>query len=159
MGAKVTLTFGSLFDGIGGFIIALERAGMECLWRSEIDRFCNAQMEERHPDIPNLGDVRNVTKETAEPINLVCGGFPCTDLSVAGKRAGLAGEQSGLWFEFHRVIEELRPRWVIIENVPGLLSSWSSDDPPSDLQEGEEWETTETSDFWIIINAFAQVIC
>lgn len=116
-------TFGSLFDGIGGFTIAFERAGMECLWRSELDKFCNAQMEKRHPNIPNLGDVRNVTKDTAESVDLVCGGFPCTDLSVAGKRAGLAGEQSGLWYEFHRVIEELRPRWVVIENVRGLLSS------------------------------------
>lgn len=117
------MKFGSLFDGIGGFIIAFERAGMECLWSSENDKHCNAQMEKRYPNIPNLGDVRNVTKETAEPVSLICGGFPCQDLSVAGRREGLAGERSGLWFEFLRVITELSPEWVVIENVPGLLSS------------------------------------
>jgi len=115
--------FGSLFAGIGGFDLGLERAGMRCSWYAEIDQRCNDLMSERKPGIPNLGDVRNVTKETVEPVDVVCGGFPCQDLSIAGKRAGLAGERSGLWFEFHRVLAELGPQWAVVENVPGLLSS------------------------------------
>jgi DNA (cytosine-5)-methyltransferase 1 len=117
------LTFGSLFDGIYGFGLGFEDAGMRCLWRSEIDPSCNALMAQRRPDVPNLGDVRYVGRHNEEPVDLICGGFPCQDLSVAGKRAGLAGKRSGLWFEYHRVLDELRPQWVVIENVPGLLSS------------------------------------
>lgn len=124
----MTLTFGSLFAGIGGFDLGFERAGMSCAWRSEIDKGCNALVEKRRPHIKNLGDVRNVTKRRAGTADVVCGGFPCQDLSVAGKRKGLAGERSGLWFEFHRVIEECRPRWVVVENVPGLLSSQEGGD-------------------------------
>lgn len=122
------MKFGSLFDGIYGFGLGLERAGMECAWVSEIDKNCNALMERRRPNIPNLGDVRNVAKRNAKPVDVVCGGFPCQDLSVAGKRAGLAGERSGLWFQFHRVLASLEPRWVVVENVPGLLSSNSGRD-------------------------------
>ena len=117
------LTFGSLFDGIYGFGLGFERAGMRCLWRSEIDPNCNDLMAQRRPDVPNLGDVRNVGRHNACPVDVICGGFPCQDLSVAGKRAGLAGERSGLWFEYHRIVSEMLPKWVVIENVPGLLSS------------------------------------
>ena len=115
--------FISLFDGIYGFGLGFERAGMECVGRSEIDQHCNVLMDKRRPNIPNYGDVRNVTKENTPPADIICGGFPCQDISVAGKRAGLAGERSGMWYEYARIIEELRPRWVVIENVPGLLSS------------------------------------
>jgi DNA (cytosine-5)-methyltransferase 1 len=117
------LTFGSLFSGIGGFDLGFERAGMECRWQCEIDKAASGVLAHHWPGIPNTGDVRNVGRDTVESVDLICGGFPCQDLSVAGKRAGLAGERSGLWFEFHRVLSELRPRWVVIENVPGLLSS------------------------------------
>jgi len=73
--------------------------------------------------VPCIEDVRDVRRDTVAAVDLICGGFPCQDLSVAGKRAGLAGERSGLWFEFHRVLADLRPQWVVVENVPGLLSS------------------------------------
>jgi len=112
------MTFGSLFAGIGGFDLGLERAGMRALWRSEIDSQCNALTDERMPNIQNFGDVRNVTKRNAATPYVICGGFPCQDLSVAGKRAGLAGSRSGLWFEFYRVLTELGPQWAVIENVP-----------------------------------------
>lgn len=115
----------SLFSGIGGFDLALDRVGMECVSVCEIDKNAQAVLRRHFPNATLYDDVRKIGKETHErkSIDLVCGGFPCQDLSVAGKRAGLAGERSGLWFEFARVIDELEPRWVVIENVPGLLSS------------------------------------
>ena len=117
------ITAGSLFTGIGGFDLALERAGYVCEWQSETDKAAAALLERRFPGVKNLGDVRNVGAITAKPVDFICGGFPCQDLSIAGQRKGLAGERSGLWYEFARVIEELKPGWVLIENVPGLLSS------------------------------------
>jgi len=119
----MTLTFGSLFSGIGGFDLGLERAGLQCQWQVEIDEQCNNVLERHWPAVPQYGDVRECGRHNLTAVDLICGGFPCQDLSVAGKRAGLAGERSGLWFEFHRVVTELGPRWVVIENVPGLLSS------------------------------------
>jgi DNA (cytosine-5)-methyltransferase 1 len=117
------MKYGSLFTGICGFDLALSRAGMECSWQVEIDKNCQ-QVEERHyPNVKRYEDVKAVGKHNLAAVDLICGGFPCQDLSVAGKRAGLAGERSGLWTEFHRIIAELRPQWVVIENVPGLLSS------------------------------------
>jgi len=115
--------FGSLFSGIGGFDLSFERAGMECAWQCEIDAKARDVLRKHWPDVPIVEDVRDVGRDTVEPVDLICGGFPCQDLSVAGKRAGLAGERSGLWFEFARIVEELKPRWVVVENVPGLLSS------------------------------------
>jgi len=103
--------------------LGLERAGMACQWQVEIDPFCQKVLAKHWPDVRRYGDVRTVGRHNLEPVDLICGGFPCQDVSVAGKRQGLAGERSGLWYEFHRVLEELRPQWVVIENVPGLLSS------------------------------------
>ena len=117
-----TVKFASLFSGIGGFDLGLERAGMTCSWQCEIDKDARKVLASHWPTIPCYEDVRNVGKGR-EPVDLICGGFPCQDLSVAGKRAGLAGSRSGLWFEFARIIDELEPGWVVIENVPGLLSS------------------------------------
>lgn len=119
------MKFVSLFSGIGGFDLAFERAGMECHSVCEIDTAAQVILRRHFQQAKLYDDVRKVGKDTHErgSIDLVCGGFPCQDLSVAGKRAGLAGERSGLWFEFARVIDELEPQWVVIENVPGLLSS------------------------------------
>jgi len=116
------LTFGELFAGIGGFSVGFERAGMRCLWKAEIDARCQDVLRTHWPDVPNLGDVKHVGRDT-EPVDIICGGFPCQDVSIAGNRKGLAGERSGLWFEFHRILGELKPEWVVIENVTGLLSS------------------------------------
>lgn len=117
------LTFGSLFTGVGGFDLGFERAGMKCVWQCEIDKFANQVLNRRWKEVKRFQDVRNVGKNSAEQVDIIIGGFPCQDVSVAGRRAGFAGERSGLWFEFARVISELKPRWVVIENVPGLLSS------------------------------------
>jgi len=116
-----TMKYGSLFSGIGGFDIALNRAGFIPAWMCEIDKSCQNILKRHFEGVKIYDDVTTI--RNAEPVDLICGGFPCQDLSVAGKRAGLAGERSGLWFEFARVIDELEPKWVVIENVPGLLSS------------------------------------
>ncbi len=121
------MTFGSLFSGIGGFDLGLERAGMTCAWQVEYDRACRSVLERHWPTVERYDDVRTVGAGLAR-VDLVCGGFPCQDVSVAGQREGLAGERSGLWFEFRRVLEVTRPEWVLVENVPGLLSSHHGSD-------------------------------
>lgn len=116
------LTFGSLFTGVGGFDLGFERAGMRCLWQAEIDKYCREVLN-RHFEVPIVEDVRNVTRKTVSAVDVVCGGSPCQDVSIAGRRTGIHGERSGLFFEFIRVLEELKPGWFVFENVPGLLSS------------------------------------
>lgn len=114
----------SLFSGVGGFELGLQRAGIETVLQAEQDRLCLGVLERHWPDVKRVQDVRDVQKKTIKGRpDLIYGGFPCQDLSVAGKRAGLGGERSNLWFEFQRVLFELRPRWALIENVPGLLSN------------------------------------
>jgi DNA (cytosine-5)-methyltransferase 1 len=117
------MKFVSLFSGIGGFDLGFERSGMECVLQVEQDDFALQVLEKHWPNVLRMEDVHELNKTNAPAADLICGGFPCQDLSVAGRRAGLAGERSGLWWEFARIIGELRPRWVVIENVPGLLSS------------------------------------
>lgn len=118
-----TMKFISLFSGIGGFDLGFERAGMECVTQVEFDTKARGVLATHWSTVKQLEDVRHVGKRNLTAVDLICGGFPCQDVSVAGRRAGLAGERSGLWFEFLRIITELTPRWVIIENVPGLLHS------------------------------------
>jgi len=119
------MKFISLFSGIGGFDLAFENAGMESVAVCEIDKHAQAVLRRQFPHSELYTDVRNIGANTHAPktVDLICGGFPCQDLSIAGKRRGLAGDRSGLWFEFARIIDELEPSWVVIENVPGLLSS------------------------------------
>lgn len=116
------MNYGSLFSGIGGFDLGFDRAGLTCAWQCEIDKPCRMVLN-RHFGWRIYDDVRNLNSENAAKVDILCGGFPCQDVSIAGRRTGLAGERSGLWTEFARVIRELTPRIVIIENVPGLLSS------------------------------------
>jgi len=117
------LTHGSLFAGIGGFDLGFERAGIETVWTVEKDASCNQVLAAHWPNVRRHTDVKEVGKHNLSPVDIISGGFPCQDLSVAGRREGLAGERSGLWFEFARIIEEMAPQWVVVENVPGLLSS------------------------------------
>jgi len=117
------MTFGSLFSGIGGFDLGFERAGMECVWQVEINEQARRVLADHWPDVQRHDDVKTFNATIAVRPDLICGGFPCQDLSVAGKRAGLAGERSGLFYEFMRIVGEFAPEWVCIENVPGLLSS------------------------------------
>ncbi len=117
------LTFISLFAGIGGFDLALERAGAQCVAQVEIDAKARAVLRRHWPAVPQFDDVRTVGAHNLPAADIVCGGSPCQDLSVAGKRAGLDGERSGLFFQMIRVIDEIKPKFVIWENVPGALSS------------------------------------
>jgi DNA (cytosine-5)-methyltransferase 1 len=112
-----------LFSGIGGFSLGLERAGMRTAAFCEIDPKARLVLRKHWPDVPIFEDVAALTAaDMPEKIDVICGGFPCQDISLAGKGAGLAGERSGLWFQFHRLISEIRPSWVIIENVSALRS-------------------------------------
>lgn len=144
------VTFGSLFSGIGGFDLGFEQAGMSCQWQVEIDAKAQAILDRHWPEVRKFGDIRNVGQHNLRAADVICGGFPCQDLSVAGKRAGLSGRRSGLWFEFHRVIKELRPRWVVIENVPGLLSSNRGRDFAALLQGLEELRYSAS---WRVLDA------
>ena len=116
-----------LFSGIGGFSLGLERAGgFETVAFCEIEPYCRRVLKKHWPDVPCYEDVRTLTADTLRrdgiAVDVICGGFPCQDVSFAGKRAGLEGARSGLWREYARIIGELRPRFVIVENVPGLLN-------------------------------------
>lgn len=118
------LKVGSLFSGIGGLDLGLEQTGgFEVVWQSEIEPYPCAVLKHHWPDVPNHGDITKIDWSQVEPVDVLCGGFPCQDVSLAGKRAGVKdGTRSGLWSEFKFAISCLRPRYVLIENVPGLIS-------------------------------------
>lgn len=112
-----------LFAGIGGFTLGLERAGgFRPAGFVEIDRYCRQVLAKHWLRVPCWMDIRTVRSDELPAVDLICGGFPCTDLSVAGKGAGLDGEASGLWFEMARIIRDLRPTYVLVENVAVLAS-------------------------------------
>ena len=112
------MKLGSLFSGIGGLELGLERAlGATTVWQVEQDPYCLQVLEKHWPSARRYTDVRNVGAANLEPITLLSGGFPCQDLSGAGRGEGLSGARSGLWYEMLRITDELRPRWLVIENV------------------------------------------
>lgn len=118
------MTIGSLFSGIGGLELGLERAGLgPVLFQVEIDPFCRAVLAKHWPNVTRFEDVREVGPELPR-VDLLCGGFPCQDVSSAGNRAGLSGAKSGLWREFRRVVETMRPAWVAVENVYSGKALW-----------------------------------
>ncbi len=121
----MSLTIGSLFSGIGGLELGLEWAGLgPVLWQVENDPFCLAVLEKHWPDAKRWKDVRTVRASQLAKVDLICGGFPCQDVSSAGKRAGLQGEKSGLWWEFVRVVKAAKPACVVVENVASGTSRW-----------------------------------
>jgi DNA (cytosine-5)-methyltransferase 1 len=114
----------------GGFDGGFEAAGMRCRWQVEINDACNRVLERHWPEVRKYRDIKEVDGCQLEPVEIICAGFPCQDLSIAGKRNGLKGERSGLFFEVVRIIREMRektnglyPAFLVLENVPGLLSS------------------------------------
>lgn len=134
------LTLGSLFSGIGGFELGFERTGkIQTIWQVEIDAYCRRVLAKHWPTVQRFADIRECCGHSAENprwryhsefcdkkyrlpyADILCGGFPCQDISNAGKRAGIGGERSGLWSEYARIIRELRPRYVVVENVAALL--------------------------------------
>ena len=129
------ITLGSLFDGIGGFPLAAARVGIKTVWSSEIEPFPLAVTARRFPSMVNKGDITKLNGKLLFPVDIICGGSPCQDLSVAGARAGLAGARSGLFMEQIRIVKEMRaadrergrtgtqirPRFMLWENVPYAL--------------------------------------
>lgn len=120
----------SFFSGIGGIDLGLEQAGMEVAFQCEILPFGKSVLKRHWPDVPIMDDIKLVKADDIPDVDLFAGGFPCQDLSLAnqGKRKGLEGERSGLFYKYAELIEEKRPRWVFIENVPGLLNSARGED-------------------------------
>ena len=116
-------TFISVFTGIAGFDLGFEQAGMTCVAQVENNAAALQVLDYHYPNVPKIKDVSHAGRHNLPDTDVVCGGFPCQDVSHAGRRAGLAGERSGLYFEFQRLVVELKPRCVVIENVPGLLTS------------------------------------
>ena len=135
----MTMTMGSLFDGIGGFPLAAARFGINTVWASEIEAFPIEVTLRRFPSMAHKGDITKLSGKLLFPVDIICGGSPCQDLSVAGARAGLAGARSGLFMEQVRLVKEMRnaerergrtgvqirPRYMAWENVPGAFSSGS----------------------------------
>lgn len=118
------MRIGSLFSGIGGLDLGLEWSGLgKVVWQVEHDEFCQHVLR-KHWSTPIYKDVRNVGKHNLPRVNCLVGGFPCQDISSAGHGKGLAGSRSGLWTEFARIIHELRPEWVVVENVASGASKW-----------------------------------
>lgn len=120
----------SFFAGIGGFDLGLERSGMEVVFQCEINPFCQSVLKKNWPNVPLFSDIASLIPSDIPESNVWCGGFPCQDVSLAnqGKRKGLLGERSGLFYTYAKLIKERKPDWLIIENVPGLLNSHDGDD-------------------------------
>lgn len=114
-------TFGSLFTGIGGIDLGFERAGWKCKWQVENDDYCTRILQKHWPKIKRYGDIYDINKDQLEKVDLICGGFPCQPVSQAGRRKGRE-DHRWLWPQFHETICAVRPEWVLVENVPGLLS-------------------------------------
>ena len=140
---------GHLFAGIDGIGLGLEPHGFETAWFSEYEDAPSRVLAHHYPDIPNHGDITAIDWTEVEPVDVLTGGFPCQDLSYAGKGAGIKeGTRSGLWFEYVRAIRALRPRLVIVENVPALATR-GLDIVLRDLHESgldAEWSTLRASD-------------
>lgn len=144
---------GSLFAGIGGFEKGIEDAfgGMaETVWQVEQNSFCQKVLQKHWPNATIFDDVRTVGKHNLEPVHILCGGFPCQSISQAGKMEGLQNEnKSGLWWEMHRIISELRPRIAILENVANILRVGGTDVIASLAAIGYDcdWTVIRASDF------------
>lgn len=163
------MTGGFLFSGIGGFERAAETVGMELAWSCEIDPFCRRVLARHWPQLECFEDVRAIDAAGLRPIDLLAFGSPCQDFSVAGQRAGIGGDRSSLFFEAIRLARALRPNWLVFENVPGLLSSWSPVEPPPESAvrvdgsrvgrraAGAYWDVEEESDFAAVVTAFSEL--
>lgn len=113
---------GSLFSGIGGIELGFERAGFKTKWFIEKDEYCQKVLRKNFPDIPIYGDIEKIDFTKLEKVEILTGGFPCQDISYAGKGEGIKGKRSGLWKYYYQAIGVLRPEYIFIENVPALLN-------------------------------------
>jgi len=141
----MTVKIGSLFAGIGGFELGLSRAipNSKAIWQVEQNTFCQSILKKHWPEATIFDDVCTVGAHNLQPIDLLCGGFPCQDISVAGKQRGIHdSEKSSLWWEMHRIISQLRPRIVCLENVANVLSVGGCDVVGSLAEIGYDCEWT-----------------
>ena len=129
------LTLGSLFDGSGGFALGGILSGINPIWASEIEPFPIRVTSKRLPSVQHLGDINQIDGAKITPVDIITFGSPCTDMSLAGRRAGLVGSQSVLFYQAIRIIKEMRnatdgkyPRYIVWENVPGAFSSNKGED-------------------------------
>ena len=116
------LTVGSLFSGIGGLDLGLERAGMRVIWQSEIDPYASRVLNKHWPEVPNYGDIKKIKWEDVPPTDVICGGYPCQPFSLASKVRKGEEDPRHLWPWVRDSISNLRPRYVVLENVQGHLS-------------------------------------
>lgn len=141
------MTHGSLFSGIGGFELGAKQAGIDTLWNCEILPYNRQILKQHFPESKQYEDITKLSRP--ESVDIISGGFPCQDISVAGKGEGIKGSRSGLWSEMFRIIGELRPKYIIIENSPALLVR-GFERVLLDLSEigyNAEWQCLQTSDF------------
>lgn len=141
------MKIGSLFSGIGGLEYGLELAipFANVLWQVEQDDFCRKVLAKHWPKTKRFNNVHDVGAHNLQNVDLICGGFPCQDISVAGKREGLDGKKSSLWFEMSRIIDELRPRIAVLENVPAITNRGMDRVLGSLAEMGYDAEWTELS--------------
>lgn len=118
----MTLTVGSLFSGIGGMDLGLERAGMTIKWQSEIDPYCCDILKKHWPEVPNYGDIKKINWSNVEPTDIICGGYPCQPFSLAGRHRKGEDDPRHLWPWVKDAISVLKPRFAILENVQGHLT-------------------------------------
>lgn len=144
----MTPTFLSVFAGIGGFDLAFTRAGWQCAGQIEIDPYARRVLEDRFPEVPRHADATTYPAGPAHRVDAVVGGPPCQDFSVAGRRAGLDGERGTLFGELLRIARRCAARWIVAENVPGILSSGSGRDWAAILAHYTGFEPSVPADGW-----------
>lgn len=140
---------GSLFSGVGGIELGFKREGFKTSWFVEKDAYCQAVLKKHWPYTPIYGDITTIDFKQLEPVEILTGGFPCQDISIAGKRKGITAERSGLWKEYARAISEIRPRYAVVENVANLVN-FGLNKVLCDLAQigyDAEWTTLCASDF------------
>ncbi len=152
---SIPLNFATVCSGIGAPEVAWTPLGWQSQFFSEIEKFPSAVLAHHYPNVPNLGDMNHIHEKEqfkAATINVLCGGTPCQSFSIAGLRAGLDDPRGNLALTFLKLVNLKRPRWVVWENVPGVLSSWSGD-PENETD--QEWE--ERSDFSCFVSGLQQL--
>ncbi len=149
-------TYGSVCSGIGVDHVAWAPFGWQCGFFAETAAFPSAVLAERFPEVPNLGDFTVIGRADVGAIDLLAGGTPCQSFSIAGKRGGLDDHRGGLACEFARLAECLGARWLVWENVRGVLSSWSGAPQDDDIAPGGRWEGDESHDFTAVLDAFVE---
>ncbi len=140
------LTHGSLFAGIGGFDLGFERAGIKTVWQVEIDPFCRKVLAKNFPEVWRRNDVRR-TKRFPK-VDVISGGFPCEDISLAGRRAGIAGERSGLYRQMVRAVRMVRPAFAVMENVAAIVGNGLGRvlGDMAEMRYDAEWDCISASD-------------